>query len=574
MTMVGSGEAYGQSARPYNPNVERGKYRNPVIYADYSDPDVCRVGEDFYMTASSFSCFPGLPILHSKNLVNWTIVGHAITHYPEELREVFRVPQHGGGVWAPAIRYHAGKFWIFFADPDHGILMTTAEKAEGPWTPLHLVQKSYGWIDTCPFWDEDGQAYLVHGFANSRSKLSNILWLHRMAADGTRLLDDGKCIFDARGIYTTVEGPKLYKRGGIYYVFAPGGGVTGGYQLALRSKEIWGPYEHRIVMDSGKTQINGPHQGAWVDAADGRSDWFVHFQEVLPYGRITHLQPMRWENDWPVIGEAASGAVKGEPVLVHALPVVGQKTGGVAMPQTSDEFEEEKLGLQWQWWGEYREEWYSLTAAPGNLRLYAAGAPAGVMGLYDRANLLLQKFPARKFTATAKVDVSHLAPRAKAGLVLAGKVMASLHVERLGDNETRLAHTSFAYRPPASPRGTTDAKRFDAPPYGPVPAVTITPPTPFPAPSTQAPATQGDSENAHVNVAGTTLYLRMTCDEMAVCTFSYSLDGKEYRVLGKTVTAVNDTWIGAKVGLFCNAVASTAPDEKSTFIDVDWFRFE
>ena len=109
-----------------------GTYRNPIIHADYSDPDVVRVGTDFYMTASSFNAVPGLPILHSNDLVNWRLVNHVFRD--QKPREVFKMPQHGGGVWAPAIRFHAGEFYIFYGDPDFGIYMTKTRDPRGEWT--------------------------------------------------------------------------------------------------------------------------------------------------------------------------------------------------------------------------------------------------------------------------------------------------------------------------------------------------------------------------------------------------------------------------------------------------------
>jgi beta-xylosidase len=139
-----------------------GTYKNPILCADYSDPDVIRVGDDFYMAASSFNCVPGLPILHSKDLVNWEIIGHAVPRFADKR---FDIPQHGNGIWAPSIRYHDGWFWIFVGDPDAGVLMTKAKDPAGPWTPLHLVKEGKGPIDACPLWDDDGNAYPVHAWA-------------------------------------------------------------------------------------------------------------------------------------------------------------------------------------------------------------------------------------------------------------------------------------------------------------------------------------------------------------------------------------------------------------------------
>ena len=171
-------------APPWLPDLGDGQYRNPVLHADYSDPDVVRVGADYYMVASSFHCAPGIPILHSRDLVNWRIVGHALRRQVPE--EVFAVPQHGKGCWAPALRFHDGKFWIYYPDPDFGIYLTTAADPAGEWSPPVLVKAGRGLIDPCPLWDDDGPVYLVHAWAKSRAGFNNVLTLVRLSADGRR----------------------------------------------------------------------------------------------------------------------------------------------------------------------------------------------------------------------------------------------------------------------------------------------------------------------------------------------------------------------------------------------------
>jgi beta-xylosidase len=516
----------GNNPGLWSPDNGDGTYKNPIIFADYSDPDVIRVGDDFYLTASSFSCFPGLPVLRSHDLVNWTIIGHAITKYPIER---FKAPVHGGGVWAPAIRYHDGRFFIFFGDPDFGIFMARAENPAGPWDPLVQVKDSKGWIDTCPFWDEDGKAYLAHAFAGSRAGISNVLHINRMSPDGTHLLDDGKLVVDgAAAGYTTLEGPKLYKRNGYYYIMAPGGGVAGGYQIVFRSKTIYGPYESRIVLKQGDTPINGPHQGGWVQTQTGQ-DWFIHFQQVLPYGRILHLQPVKWVEDWPVMGD------NGKPVLTYEKPDVG-KSWPIEIPQTSDEFDKPTLGPQWQWWANYQDAWYSLTARPGFLRLNALDNVQSKT-LFDRPNLLLQKFPAELFTVTTRLDLSGLASGDRAGLVVAGMLTAALQVQT-DPADLRIVRTTSISSRPHGFRGD--------------------------------PVTGPEIEDTLATVPGNIIYLRLAVAAGAVCTLSYSADDQKFVDLGKSFKAVNDLWIGAKVGLFCNAAAG-APSKG--FADVDWFRF-
>ncbi len=252
-----------------------GTFMNPVLHADYSDPDVVRVGDDYWMTASSFSHVPGLPILHSRDLVNWTLVNHALPRLVPD--QVFSVPQHGNGVWAPAIRHHDGRFWIYYPDPDFGIYVTTTVDPMGEWSPPVLVLPGKGLIDPCPLWDDDGSVWLVHAWARSRAGFNNVITLRRLTPDGLAPADDGGVnIIDGSQLpgYSTLEGPKLFKRRGEYFVFAPAGGVTPGWQSVFRAQNIRGPYQSRIVLDQGRSAVNGPHQGAWVDTPSGE-DWYL-----------------------------------------------------------------------------------------------------------------------------------------------------------------------------------------------------------------------------------------------------------------------------------------------------------
>lgn len=386
-------------------------YRNPVLDADWSDPDVIRVGDDFYLTASSFTKVPGLPILHSRDLVNWTLIGHALPSL-----EGLSTPEPGCRVWAPSLRHHDGRFWIFYGDPDRGVQVVTATDPHGPWSAPHLLKPGVGLIDPCPFWDEDGSAYLVHGWARSRAGINNRLTLNRMSPDARRILDHGEVIIDGDRLpgYRTLEGPKLYKRDGSYWVFAPAGGVADGWQSAFRAPDIAGHYTDRIVLRQGSTDVNGPHQGAWVDAPDG-SHWFLHFQDRGPFGRVVHLQPMRWAEDgWPVIGN------EGEPVLEHRMPVKGEAP---AAPPTYDDFTSKELGPQWHWPVNPRQDWWRT----GDGRLELACLP-GPDDLRERGQVVAQRLPAGPFTARTRL-VLDAVRGSRAGLLVLGLAYAWLGVE-------------------------------------------------------------------------------------------------------------------------------------------------
>ena len=511
---------------PWIPDRGDGTYQNPVLFADYSDPDAIRVGDDFYLVSSSFDTVPGLPILHSKDLVNWTIIGHVFDAQPPA--DHFAVVRHGEGVWAPAIRWHDGRFWIFYPDPDFGIYFSTATNPAGAWTPPQLVKEGRGLIDPCPFWDDDGQLYLVHGWAKSRAGIANLLTLHKLSPDGTKVLDAGEVIIDGNKIlnWNTLEGPKLYKRHGFYYVFAPSGGVTGGYQAVFRATNIFGPYEHRIVLDQGGTAINGPHQGAWVDTPTGEN-WFLHFQDRGAYGRVVHLEPMIWrDDDWPVIGDDPNHTGKGQPVLVHAKPDVG-RSYPIAAPQTSDEFDGQTPGLQWQWNANPRDGWASLSARPGFLRL--ASVPAlKTRSLYDAPNFLLQKFPAPEFTVTTKLEFSPAAGGEFAGLAVFGYDYALLGLRSTAGG-LRLVYIVN--------RGAN------------LPGVE-------------------EREVAGMDTTNSRVYLRVTVGGGATCRFTYSFDNQTFTPIGEPFKASGDRWIGAKVGLIASADPSST---KTGYADFDWF---
>ena len=408
---------YAQLSKVWVPDLGNGTYKNPVLYADYSDPDAIRVGDDFYLISSSFNCVPGLPILHSRDLVNWSIIGSVFAEQPPLAR--YREVQHGNGVWAPAIRYHNKEFYIYYPDPDLGIFVTKARNPAGPWSAPVCIKAAQGWIDPCPLWDEDGRAYLVHGFAGSRAGIKTALAVSPMSADGLHLTGLDALVFDGHAGQPTVEGPKFYKRHGYYYIFAPAGGVATGWQLVLRSKNVYGPYETRTVLAQGTTGINGPHQGAWVTTNAGE-DWFLHFQDQGPYGRVVHLQPMTWQNDWPVIGLDADGDGTGQPVLTYRKPRIKGPAQPLATPPTSDEFGENTLGRQWQWHANPQDYWAYPNGPQGYLRLYSVQVPDGYRNLWQAPNLLLQKLPAEAFTATTRLTFTPRVEGEQVGLLVMG----------------------------------------------------------------------------------------------------------------------------------------------------------
>lgn len=515
-----------------------GMYRNPVLHADYSNPDVCAVGEDYFLTASSFNCTPGLPILHSKDLVNWKIVNYALKKV--EPVEYYNEARHGKGVWAPSIRFHEGVFYIYWGDPDFGIFMVKTRDPYGEWDKPVLVKAGKGMIDPCPLWDDDGRVYLAHAWAGSRAKFNSVLTVCEMNKEGTAVISDPVLVFDGNdGVNHTIEGAKFYKRNGFYYLFAPAGGVVSGWQLVMRSKDVYGPYEARIVMAQGKTDINGPHQGGWVDTPAGES-WFLHFQDKGAYGRVLHLNPMKWVNDWPVIGVDKDGDGCGDPVSRYRKPKT-DKTYPIETPVESDEFDTRKLGLQWEWHANYQDV-FGFTTNMGYARIYGHELSPHFKNFWEVPNLLMQKFPAEEFTATAKLKVSAKDDGQLSGLIIMGWDYSWIGVEKQGEK--------FLLKQAVC----KDAEQGNLEQVSTL--AVLEPSRKFEA---------GLFPNYEREI-----YIRVHVDKGAYCRFSYSLDGKKFTEAGTLFKARQGKWIGAKVGMF-----SVTPHGKERgWLDVDWFRVE
>ncbi len=399
-------------------------YHNPILFADYSDPDVIRDGANYYLVASTFHFVPGIPILQSTDLVHWTIVGHVVQRMEMDPRySMIGGNRYGKGVWAPSIRKHDGLYYVYFPTPSEGIFVSTAAKITGPWSAPAQVIGQAGLEDPCPFWDDDGNAYLVHSMTGAGP-----LILHRMSADGKHVLDEGKLIVRDPEHLPVLEGPKLYKRDGYYYIFAPFGGVGVGAQAVLRSRQIYGPYEQRVVLAQGSTKINGPHQGAYVETPDGEG-WFVHFQSDGAHGRIVHLEPVRWQNDWPVIGDDPDGASTGQPMASGPIPghpfLPSQQR-----PQTSDDFNDPNLGQQWEWNHNPDDARWSLTARPGYLRLL----PTQADNLLSARNTLTQCMQDNAFEFTVRLDLAEIKPGVHAGLAMFDASASGLEIVQSADD--------------------------------------------------------------------------------------------------------------------------------------------
>lgn len=471
-----------------------GRYKNPVLFADYSDPDVIRVEDTFYMTSSSFNCTPGLPVLKSRDLVNWTIIGHGIKNIP---RARYRECLPGCGVWAPAIRFNNGIFYIVFPMPDEGLYVIETKNPEEGWSDPRLLLEGKGLIDPCPFWDKNGKAYIIHAYAFSRCGIKSKLRLIEVSADLKTVLDEGRIIVDAMGRLPTLEGPKMFKFDGKYYISAPVGGVSQGWQMVFRSDSLFGPYEEKTVLAQRGSPVNGPHQGALIDDIEGNW-WFIHFQDYQPWGRIVHLQPVFWENGWPLPGVEMDEKGVGKPVLEYKKPATAQSLSTEAfVPADSDNFTGKDLGLQWQWNANHSPDWFGISK--GKLILYPDELGSRSFHLYTR--ILTQKINSPRFNALVTMDFSPETEGEEAGICIAGLESARIGIRKNGDQLT----LAFSVNDQLVQKET-------------------------------------------LNKTHQHLFVEM--DEGGVCRFGTVMDHR-YFYLGPRFRAVEGRWIGARFGLYC-----------------------
>lgn len=477
-------------------------YTNPILHADYSDPDAIRVGSDYYMVASSFNHVPGLPLLHSKDLVNWNLIGYAINKIVPY--EHYNKVQHGGGVWAPSIRYHNNEFYIYYPDPDFGIFLIKSKKINGPWSEPVLVEAGKGLIDPCPLWDDNGKCYLVHAYAGSRAGIKSVLIIKELNKEGTKVIGEGRMVYDGHIADPTIEGPKLYKRNGWYYIFAPAGGVSTGWQTVLRSKNIYGPYERKVVMAQGNSLVNGPHQGAWVNTPSGE-DWFLHFQDKDAFGRVVHLQPLTWKNNWPVIGINEDAKGKGEPVLQYKRPFVGN----ISTQIKKEDLPTNQLPLVWQWQANPAATWAYIYE--DKLRLFAVPMPDSARNYWNMPALLLQKFPAQEFTATTQITLEAKAQGERAGLMIFGTDYATVYIEKTADG--LILKKSICLNADKGTAETTQVLKL---------------------------------------LTTNTIHLKSSVSKEGICNFSFSDDGLNFKLIEGNFIAKPGKWVGAKIGLYCS----------------------
>ncbi|MCK3684701.1 family 43 glycosylhydrolase [Maribellus sp. YY47] len=329
-----------------------GTYTNPVIFADFPDPDVIRVDDVYYMVSTTMHIFPGATILKSYDLVNWEYCSNPLEKIEStECYNLDGCDRYGRGQWASSLKYHNGTFYLLFTTLDEGSYLLTAAHPEGPWEKQKLAGTFY---DPGLFFDENDRIYVVFGI--------NTLKIAELDENFAVLPGTEKEVYS----YTLkegLEGSHLYKINGYYYIYATYGGWPA-YQVALRSANIYGPYEERLLLDDENI-----HQGALVETQTGEW-WTVLFYDKGAYGRLPNLQPVNWVDGWPEIG------VEGKGVTTYTKPDVGKEYEKRVLP-TNDNFMDYKLGMQWGWNHNPENSKWSLTENPGNLRLYTVSVADG-----------------------------------------------------------------------------------------------------------------------------------------------------------------------------------------------------
>ncbi|WP_163713612.1 glycoside hydrolase family 43 protein [Mangrovibacterium lignilyticum] len=483
-----------------------GTYTNPVIPADFPDPDVIRVDDTYYMVSTTMWVFPGVTVLQSKDLVNWEYCSNAVPRFDfSPCYNLDGCNRYGHGQWATSIKYNNGKFYLLFITLDEGGFICSADKAEGPWE-IKMLPK--GFYDPGLFFDDDDRVYVAHGYGTIRITELN----HEFTAIGPDSL-----VFtgDIRG---GLEGMHVYKINDFYYLYGTYGGVDG-IQVALRSKNIYGPYEQKVVLEERTPGVNfGVHQGALIETQSGEW-WTMLFVDNGPFGRMPNLQPVSWVDGWPMVG------LDGKAVVTYRKPKVGNEYPVKDFPR-SDEFDENTLGMQWGWNHNPDSTQWSLTEHPGVLRLKTAKV---VTGLLEARNNLTQ----RPFThydqsipsvATTKIEVANMKEGDVAGLGIFQEAYAFIAVKQVA-GEKQLVMVN---------KGETIA-------------------------------------SVPLNEASTVYLRTIASNKTKLATFEYSYDNQSFDQLGNELTMAFSLkmFTGNKFCLF-----NYATKELGGYVDFDWFRVE
>jgi len=495
-----------------------GTYTNPLIPADFPDPDVIRVDSVYYFVSTTMFIFPGVTVLKSYDLVNWEYCSHAVPRFDfSPCYDLEDCNRYGHGQWATSMKYHQGTYYLLFITLDEGGFLCTSDQPEGPWNITHLPK---GFYDPGLFFDDDGKIYVAHGYGEIRITEVD----ENMEAIGVDSL------VHTGDIRRGLEGMHVYKIDGTYYMYGTYGGFDG-FQVALRSRNIYGPYEQKVVIrDTSLNRNYGIHQGALIQTQTGEW-WTILFTDSGPFGRFPSLQPITWKDGWPMVG------VNGKAVTTYRKPDVGRVYPATTLP-VSDEFNGHELGLQWGWNHNPVPGKWSLTENPGHLRLHTV-QPAD--GLPEARNTLTQRLfsyysEELATVGTVKIDLGNMKEGDVAGLALLQNPYGYIGIRKIN---------GMHYVTMVNDGKTIDSARVDA----------------------------------------STIYLRSdpvfgsgamkvflgseSAPRTGLASFSYSLDNQSFTQLGNDLVMrfSLDVFTGNKFCLF-----NYTTKESGGYVDIDWFR--
>jgi len=500
-----------------------GMFNNPVLPADYSDLDAIRVGDDFYAISSTMQFSPGMVVLHSKDLVNWEVIGHVaddLTRISPNLNWD-KMNCYGRGIWAGSIRYYKNRFWVYFGTPDDGFFTSSASNAAGPWEPIHQLWKVSGWDDCCSFCDDDGQLYFVAtNFTKdpANNKKYNI-HLFRMAADGKSLImSSDRIIHQSNGS----EANKLYKINQLYYHFFSEVKSEGRVMMMERSGSLEGPWEIKQLNHVNKVIDKEPNQGGLIQLSNNEFWFLTHHGTGEWEGRAASLLPVYWIDGWPIIGTVGADGI-GNMVWQAKKPIITTDllTGLVA----NDTFNKGTLAPQWEWNYQPRANYWSLTERPGFLRLHSFRPidPDNAHNIILRAGNTITQRSLRtgRNIVTIKLDISSMTDGEHAGL-------------------THFSTTSYSW---------IGVRQDGAMRY-----LTLM---------------NNDQETLATKLSSKWLWLRSVWNYEGGNQYFYSVNGKNFIPLGDTTILTWGSYRGDRIG-----VVNYNQNNDSGYIDVDFFKYE
>ncbi len=492
-------------------NLGKGFYANPVLPTDCSDMDCTQVGDDYYAICSTMQFSPGMLILHSKNLVDWEIAGHAVRDITQISPELNwnRMNRYGRGVWAGAIRYHKGKYYIIFSTADEGIFMTSADHPSGPWSDLTCLRREAGWDDPCIIWDEKDQPWMVATYFKDNYKTSLF-----------RLSKDLKSIEPASPIYVQEgngrEASKLLSHDGWYYLFyseyTP---EEGRYVMVRRSKSMDAPFSEVKRLTRNTPGDQEPNQGGIVQGPDHHWYFFLCHGKGGWEGRMASLLPVTWQEGWPSIGAVQDDGI-GTMVWKGAIP--GRS---YSYPMgVQENFDQGKISEALEWNYQPRTDCYSLSARKGWLRMKAF-QPLRAGDFLSVGNILTTRIYKTVYNqAVTCIDLSGMRDGMHCGLCHFTKEAGKIGIVKRGEK---------LYLECLTDSGTKEI------PLRPIRKI----------------------------------WLRSTWDKEGLSHFSYSLDGKAFTTFGGSYQLKRGLDRGDRIGLY-----SYTDSTEGGYADFDYLHYQ